>query len=65
MIKTPTEGVLYDNYVQAHLILVPRPLLEHGRPQGWQIVLKLPMGFEEWPEDIGHGEDDANERYIW
>ena len=65
MVKTPTEGMLYDDYVQTYLIQVPRPLLERGSTQGWQIVLEMPMGFEDRPEDIGHGEDNANERYIW
>jgi hypothetical protein len=33
--------VLHDDYVQADSILVPRPLLEHGSTQGWQIVLQM------------------------
>jgi hypothetical protein len=44
--------------------LVPRPLLDDGGPKGGQVVLQMPMGLEDWPEDIWHGENDANERYI-
>lgn len=33
-------------------------------PQGWQVVLQVPMSTEDGPEDIGHGEYYANERYI-
>ncbi len=39
MIETPTESMLYDDYVEARLIPVPRPLLERGSTQDWQIVL--------------------------
>jgi len=39
IVETPTESMLYDDYVQAYLMQVPRPLLEHGSTQGWRIVL--------------------------
>src|SRR5271167_2897874 len=39
MVETPTESMLYDDYMQAHLIQVPGPLVEHRSSQGWQIVL--------------------------
>ena len=38
---SPEYPVLHDDYVQADSILVPRPLLEHGSTQGWQIVLQM------------------------
>jgi hypothetical protein len=53
MVETSAERVRYDDDVQAYLIEVPRPLLEHGSTQGWQVVLQMPMGFEDRPEDTG------------
>jgi len=64
VVEAASEGVLYDDHVQAHPVLAPDPLLEHGGTQGWQIVLQGPMGLEDRPEDTGHGEDKANKRDI-
>jgi hypothetical protein len=64
MVETASEGVLDDDHAHTHPVLVPRPLLDDGGPKGGQVVLQMPMGLEDWPEDIWHGENDANERYI-
>jgi hypothetical protein len=64
IVETPTEGVLYDDPAQAYPVSAPRPLLEYGGTQGWQVVLKMTMGLENRPEHIRHGEDDAYKRYI-
>src|SRR5580658_4745871 len=44
--------------------LGPSPMPEHSRAKGGQIVLQMEMVLEDRPEDVGHGEDDADEGYI-
>jgi hypothetical protein len=64
VIKTASEGVLYDNHAQLYSVMGPSPLLEHSGTQRWHIVLQMPMSFEYWPKHIGHGEDDPNKWYF-
>ena len=64
IVETPSEGMLNDDTAQAYLVSVPSRLLEHGSAQGRQIVLQVTMSLENRPKDIGHGEDDSDERYI-
>src|ERR1017187_10105701 len=64
VVETATKGVLHDDHAQAHPVPGPRPLLDHSGAQRWQIMLEVAMGVEDWPEDIGHGEDDADEGHI-
>jgi len=65
IVEMPSEGMLDDDTEQSYLVLVPRPLLQYGSTHGRQIVLQMTMSLENRPKDIGHGEDDSDERYIW
>src|SRR5271170_5692528 len=58
------QGVLYDDYVQAHAVVVPGPPLEHGCSQRGQIVLKMAMSLEDRSEEVGHGEHNADKGNI-
>ena len=64
IVQTASKSVLNNDHAQAYPVTAPRPLLEDGSTQGRQIVLQMPTGLEDRPEDIGHGEDDADEGYI-
>ncbi|MDP9049861.1 MAG: hypothetical protein M3O31_03935 [Acidobacteriota bacterium] len=64
VVETASKSVLHDDHAQTHPIPGPRPLLDHGGAQRWQIMLVAAMGPEDWPEDIGHCENDANKGYI-
>jgi hypothetical protein len=64
VVESRSEGVLHNDYVQAHTILCPRPLLDHGGAQRWQVMLEVAMGPEDWPECVGHGQDDSDEGHI-
>src|SRR5271155_1658160 len=64
VVETASKSVLHDDHAQAYPVPGPRPLLDHGGAQRWQIMLEVSMGLEDWPEAIGHGKDDADEGHI-
>jgi hypothetical protein len=64
VVETASKSVLHDDHAQAYPVPGPRPLLDHGGAQRWQIMLEVAMGLEAWPEDVGHGKDDADEGHI-
>lgn len=62
--KMAPERMRHDHNHHASTIPSLHPLLNYRGSEGRQVVQKMPILLEEWPQNIGHGQTDAHIRNI-
>ena len=59
-----TESMRYDHKQHASTVPSLHPLLYYRGSEGRQVMEKVPIPLEEWPEDIWHCQADPHVRNI-
>ena len=65
VVEATTKRVLHHNHAETHTVSLPCPILQNGRSKSWKIVLQMPMGAKDRPENVRHSQHDSNKGNIW